>query len=61
MLTYVYLVYACKSLIISDVYNVYDVNAFVRAIDSPPRGMKKAHNRWVMRFVRNVIRHCPLG
>ena len=45
MLTDVYLDYACKPLIISDVYNVYDVNAYVMAIDSPPRGMKKAHNQ----------------
>ena len=45
MLTDVYLVYACKSLIISDVYNVYDVNAYLMAIDSPPRWMKKAHNQ----------------
>ena len=56
MLTDVYLVYACKVLILSDVYNVYDVNAYVIAIDSPPRGMKKAHNQWScayspMRFV----------
>ena len=46
MLTDVSLVYACKVLILSDVYNVYDVNAYVIAIDSPPRGMKKAHNQW---------------
>ena len=57
MLTDVYLVYACKVLIISDVYNVYDVNACVIAIDHQPRGMKKAHNQWscassLMRFVR---------
>lgn len=57
MLTDVYLTYACKVLILSDVYNVYDVNAYVIAIDSPPRGMKKAHNQWscassLMRFVR---------
>lgn len=45
MLTDVYWGYACKSLIISNVYNVYDVNAYVMAIDSPPRGMKKAHNQ----------------
>ena len=41
MLTDVYLVNACKVLIISDVYNVYDVNAYVIALDGPPRGMKK--------------------
>ena len=45
MLTDVYWGYVCKSLIISNVYNVYDVNAYVMAIDSPPRGMKKAHNQ----------------
>lgn len=45
MLTDVYLGYACKSLIISNVYNVYDVNAYVMAIDCPPIGMKKAHNQ----------------
>ena len=45
MLTDVYSVYACKVLIISDVYNVYDVNACVIAIDHQPRGMKKAHNQ----------------
>ena len=45
MLTDVYLVYAHKLLIISDVYNVYDVNACVIAIDHQPRGMKKAHNQ----------------
>lgn len=55
MLTDVYLVYACKELIISDVYNVYDVNACVTATDHQPRGMKKAHNQWscassLMRF-----------
>ena len=55
MLTDVYLVYACKVLIISDVYNVYDVNAYALAIDSPPKDMKKAHNQWscassLMRF-----------
>ena len=33
MLTDVYFVYACKVLIISDVYNVYDVNACIMAID----------------------------
>ena len=57
MLTDVYLVYACKVLIISDVYNVYDVNACVIAIDHQPRGMKKALNQWscassLRRFVR---------
>ena len=57
MLTDVYSVYACKVLIISDVYNVYDVNAYVMAIDSQPKDMKKAHNQWscassFMRFVR---------
>lgn len=57
MLTDVYLVYACKELIISDVYNVYDVNACVIAIDHQPRGMKKAHNQRsyassLTRFVR---------
>ena len=31
MLTDVYSVYACKVLIISDVYNVYDVNACTTA------------------------------
>ena len=56
MLTDVYLVYVCKVLIISDVYNVYDVNANTMAMDSPPRSMKKAHNHWscassLMRFV----------
>lgn len=56
MLTDVYLVYAHKLLIISNVYNVYDVNACVIAIDHQPRGMKKAHNQWscassLMRFV----------
>ncbi len=56
MLTDVYSFYVCKVLIISDVYNVYDVNAYALAIDSPPRGMKKAHNQWScasfpMRFV----------
>lgn len=56
MLTDVYSFYVCKVLIISDVYNVYDVNAYVRAIDSPPGDMKKAHNQWscassLMRFV----------
>lgn len=56
MLTDVYLVCACKMLIISDVYNVYDVNACVTAIDHQPKGMKKAHNQWscassLMRFV----------
>ena len=45
MLTDVYWGYACKSLIISDVYNVYDDNAYVMTIDSSPRGMKKAHNQ----------------
>ncbi len=44
MLTDVYSVYACKVLIVSDVYNVYDVNAYARAIDSLPKDMKKAHN-----------------
>ena len=56
MLTDVYSVYACKVLIISDVYNVYDVNACTTAKDHQPRGMKKAHNQWscassLMRFV----------
>lgn len=46
MLTDVYSVYACKVLIISDVYNVYDVNACTTAKDHQPRGMKKAHNHW---------------
>ena len=41
MLTDVYLGYACKSLIISDVYNVYDVNAYIMAIDCLPIGIKK--------------------
>ena len=41
MLTDVYLGYACKSLIISNVYNVYDVNAYVMATDCPPRDIKK--------------------
>lgn len=55
MLTDVYSVYACKVLIISDVYNVYDVNACTTAKDHQPRGMKKAHNHWscassLMRF-----------
>ena len=45
MLTDVYLGYARKPLIISNVYNVYDVNAYIMAIDCPPRGMKKAHNQ----------------
>ena len=45
MLTDVYSVYACKVLIISDVYNVYDVNACTTAKDHQPRGMKKAHNQ----------------
>lgn len=35
MLTDVYLVYACKELIISDVYNVYDVNACVSHSNRP--------------------------
>ena len=57
MLTDVYLVYAHKLLIISNVYNVYDVNACVTATDHQPRGMKKAHNQWsyassLTRFVR---------
>ena len=56
MLTDVYLVYACKELIISDVYNVYDVNACTTAKDHQPKDMKKAHNHWscassLMRFV----------
>ena len=56
MLTDVYLVCACKMLIISDVYNVYDVNACVTAIDHQAKDMKKAHNQWscassLMRFV----------
>ena len=56
MLTYVYLVYACKMLIISNVYNVYDVNACTTAKDHQPKDMKKAHNHWscassLMRFV----------
>lgn len=56
MLTDVYLVYACKMLIISDVYNVYDVNACTTAKDHQPKDMKKAHNHWscassLMRFV----------
>ena len=56
MLTDVYSVYACKVLIISDVYNVYDVNACTTAKDHQPKGMKKAHNQWscassLMRFV----------
>ena len=56
MLTDVYLVYAHKLLIISNVYNVYDVNACNRAVDHQPKDMKKAHNQWscassLMRFV----------
>ena len=56
MLTDVYLVCACKMLIISDVYNVYDVNACTTAKDHQPKDMKKAHNHWscassLMRFV----------
>lgn len=56
MLTDVYLVYACKELIISDVYNVYDVNACTTAKVHQPKDMKKAHNHWscassLMRFV----------
>ena len=56
MLTDVYSVYACKVLIISDVYNVYDVNACTTAKDHQPKDMKKAHNHWscassLMRFV----------
>lgn len=56
MLTDVYLVYAHKLLIISDVYNVYDVNACTTAKDHQPKDMKKAHNQWscassLMRFV----------
>ncbi len=37
MLTDVYLVYACKELIISDVYNVYDVNAVPQQKTINPR------------------------
>jgi hypothetical protein len=44
MLTDVYLVYAHKLLIISNVYNVYDVNACTTAKDHQPKDMKKAHN-----------------
>ena len=56
MLTDVYLVCACKMLIISDVYNVYDINACTTAKDHQPKDMKKAHNHWscassLMRFV----------
>ena len=63
MLTDVYLVCACKELIISDVYNVYDVNACVIAIDHQPRGMKKrttnGHVLPLLRslFIRNGILH----
>lgn len=39
MLTDVYLIYACKELIISDVYNVYDVNACTTAKDHQPKDM----------------------
>ena len=53
MLTDVYLVYAHKLLIIS---NVYNVNACTTAKDHQPKDMKKAHNQWscassLMRFV----------
>lgn len=56
MLTDVYLVYAHKLLIISIVYNVYDVNACTTAKDHQPKDTKKAHNQWscassLMRFV----------
>ena len=55
MLTDVYLAYAHKLLIISDVYIVYDVNACTTAKDHQPKDMKKAHNQWscassLMRF-----------
>ena len=39
MLTDVYLVYACKMLIISNVYNVYDVNACTTTKDHQPKDM----------------------
>ena len=45
MLTDVYWGYARKPLIISNVYNVYDVNAYVMTIDCLPRDIKKAHNQ----------------
>ena len=56
MLTDVYLAYVCKVLIISDVFNVYDVNASTTATDHQPKDMKKAHSHWscassLMRFV----------
>ena len=41
MLTDVYLVYAHKLLIISNVYNVYDVNACTTAKGHQPKDMKK--------------------
>lgn len=60
MLTDVYLVYACKMLIISDVYNVYDVNACVSHSNRPStQGHVKSAQPMVMRFLSYAV--CSSG